>query len=476
MAVGIYIRVSTNEQVLEGYSISAQRERLTAFCVAQGWDDYKFYVDEGISGKDTKRPEFQKLLNDIENGFIKTILVYRLDRMTRSVRDLHNILDFLDKNGCVFRSATEIYDTSTAMGRMFITIVAAIAEWESSNLGERVVMGQVEKARQGEWAAQAPYGWRKDKEHKLHINEAEIGAVKLMVQKMHEGLSFRQLSEYMSSTDYKPKRGYKWHIRTLMDLMHNPVLYGAMRWKDEIYEGTHEGILTKEQFNELQRIINSRQNYKKRDVKTHYIYQMKLTCPDCGNRLSSERYVWKNKDGNQQVRNSYRCQKCALDNKERPAFNVREVKIDEALMEFFENYTLSPPQVDLSDETSTEINDIQNEIKRIERERGRYQQAWAKELISDNEFEEQMKSTRLRKEDLEKKLIELDVTASPEFDKEKVMELTKSFNDNFQLLNQKERREFVQSFIESINIEIIKRTSKKSYRDQVIKIADVSFY
>lgn len=181
--IGLYIRVSTEEQNVEGYSISGQRERLKAFCVAQSWETIKFYVDEGISGRSTERPALKKMMKDIENGLIDVLLVYRL---TRSVRDLHDILDFLEKHNCQFRSATEVYDTSTAMGRIFITIVAAIAEWESANLGERVRLGQIEKARQGEWSAPSPYGFRKNNQKRLEINPKETEDVKLMVLKVKE--------------------------------------------------------------------------------------------------------------------------------------------------------------------------------------------------------------------------------------------------------------------------------------------------
>jgi DNA invertase Pin-like site-specific DNA recombinase len=295
--IGLYIRVSTEEQAVEGYSISGQRERLKAFCVAQSWETIKFYVDEGISGRSTERPALKKLMKDIEDGLIDVLLVYRLDRLTRSVRDLHDILDFLEKHNCQFRSATEVYDTSTAMGRMFITIVAAIAEWESANLGERVRLGQIEKARQGEWSAPAPYGFRKNNQKRLEVNPDEIEAVKLMIRKVKEGYSFRQLSMYMQNTSYKPRRGYKWHIASLLDLLHNPVLYGAMQWNDEVYEGTHEGIMSKEEFMQLQNIIKSRQIQKKRETNYNFIYQTKIVCPSCGNRLSSECSRWKNKNG-----------------------------------------------------------------------------------------------------------------------------------------------------------------------------------
>ncbi|ARK23606.1 recombinase family protein [Sporosarcina sp. P37] len=476
MTVGIYIRVSTEEQAAEGYSISAQRERLKAFCVAQDYADYKFYVDEGISGRNTKRPQFKKLMGDIKAGHIKVLLVYRLDRLTRSVRDLHNILDKLEKYNCVFRSATEIYDTFTAMGRMFITIVAAIAEWESANLGERVSMGQIEKARQGEWAAQAPYGFYKDENHKLHIDDQQIKAIKIMIQKVREGLSFRQLSIYMDSTEHKPKRGYKWHIRTLMDLMQNPVLYGAMYFKGTVYENTHQGIMDKKEFDQLQKLITSRQNYKTRNVTSHFVYQMKIVCPDCGSRCTSERSVWKRKtDGSTQVRNSYRCQVCALNHRDITPFNVREFTVDEALMEFMDNFPLTPddkPQ----EKTDDESLELKQELKRIENQRGKYQRAWATDLVTDEEFKIRMDESRSRMEEIQVMLKEMKCEVHEEVDIERYKEIAQNFNINFENLSPKERREFVQMFIESVEIEILERTKAKGFRNQRIRVSSVHFY
>lgn len=475
MTVGIYIRVSTEEQATEGYSISAQREKLKAFCVAQDWDEYKFYVDEGISGRNTKRPQFKKLMKDIKDGHIKVLLVYRLDRLTRSVRDLHNILDKLEEHQCVFRSATEIYDTSTAMGRMFITIVAAIAEWESANLGERVAMGQLEKARQGEWQAQAPYGFYKDENDKLHIDKEKIKAVQLMIQKIKEGMSFRQLSIYMDSTEYKPKRAYKWHIRTLMDLMQNPALYGSMYFKGKIYEDTHEGIMTKDEFDSLQRMITSRQNQKTRNVTSHFVYQMKVVCPDCGSRCTSERSVWTRKtDGVKMVRNGYRCQVCALNHRDRTSFHVREVIIDEALQEYMSQLLLEPSEQ--KEEQFDDSEELRKDLKRIENQRSKYQRAWASDLMTDEEFKLRMDETRVRLEELQNELKKVNGTSNTPVDIERYKEIAQNFSENFEHLTQEERRSFVQSFVESVDIEILERTKARGHRNQRIKVVAVGFY
>lgn len=109
-----------------------------------------------------------------------------------------------------------------------------------------------------------------------------------MVRKIEEGYSIRQLAIHLDSY-VKPIRGYKWHIRTILDILSNNAMYGAIKWSNERIEGAHEGILTKERFIQLQKILSSRQNIKKRQTHSIFIYQMKLICPNCGNRLSSER-------------------------------------------------------------------------------------------------------------------------------------------------------------------------------------------
>lgn len=124
MKTAIYIRVSTEEQVREGYSISAQTQRLKAFCISQNWEVENLYIDEGISAKNMERPALQKMIKAIEQGKVECVLVYRLDRLTRSVFDLYKMLETFDNYDCKFKSATEVYDTTSAMGRMFITIVA----------------------------------------------------------------------------------------------------------------------------------------------------------------------------------------------------------------------------------------------------------------------------------------------------------------------------------------------------------------
>lgn len=470
MAVGIYIRVSTDEQAKEGYSISAQRERLKAYCFAQGWEDFKFYVDEGVSAKTTDRPQFQRLMNHIKDGVIHTLLVYKLDRLTRSVSDLNIILNEIKKYNAVFRSATEVFDTSSATGRLFIQIVGSMAQWESDNLGERVRVGMMEKARQGYWSAQAPYGFKKVDKKLVIVDEQKIVLLDI-IEKIKEGYSIRKVSNYLTSRGIKPIRGYKWHMRTVLDLMQNPALYGSMRWGEEIIENTHEPIITKTEFDRLQRLITSRQNFKKRDIKSTYIYQMKIVCPVCSNHLSSERSVWQRKMTKETlVTNHYRCQVCAL-NGRTPAFRISEENMNKAMIEYtsaFKLITDGPIKKNNKDET------LEKEVAMIENQRAKYQRAWANDLMTDEEFSKLMKETKNIYEELLSKLN----SKKEEFltDVDTLIQFTESFSLNFNKLTQEKKKEFVQRFISSIKVERISGTPGKGYRDNVYKINRVDLY
>ncbi|WP_341356676.1 recombinase family protein [Rossellomorea sp. y25] len=448
--VGIYIRVSTEEQAREGFSISAQREKLKAFCHIHDWDSYKFYVDEGISGKDTQRPQLQLMLEHIKQGHINTVLVYRLDRLTRSVLDLYQLLDVFEKNNCKFKSATEVYDTTTAMGRMFITLVAAMAQWERENLGERVRMGQIEKARQGKYSAKAPFGYDKDQNDVLVINKSEKEIIIDMIKKLEQGYSLRQLALYMDNTGAKPVRGYQWHITSVKGILTNPALYGATKWREEIIKNTHEPIISEKKHNQVKDLLKERQLKKKRKVNSFFIYQMKLLCPNCGNHLTSERSVYKRKkDGGLTENNHYRCQACAL-NKRKP-IGVSELKIDKAFVDYMKKISFdATPKLEEKGNDEKEL--YLKQISIIKKQREKYQKAWGKDLMTDEEFEERMRETKESLNELESSLEQL-APAPIEVDQEHINQIVTNFNRNWSKLTPREKHQFLNTFIKSIHFE-----------------------
>ena len=150
MKVGIYSRVSTQEQAREGYSIGEQVERLKNYCAAKGWILYKTYTDAGFSGANTDRPGMQQLISDVADGKIDMVLVYKLDRLSRSQKDtLYLIEDVFIKNNVNFASITENFDTSTPFGRAMIGILSVFAQLEREQFRERSIMGKDARAKEG---------------------------------------------------------------------------------------------------------------------------------------------------------------------------------------------------------------------------------------------------------------------------------------------------------------------------------------
>ena len=152
MQTAIYCRVSTEEQATEGFSIHAQKDKLTKYASINDWDIVDYYVDDGISGKNlTDRKEVSRLIEDVKKGKINNVLIYKLDRLTRSVKDLIYLIELFDSHNCTFNSQTEKIDTSNAVGRMFVKIIGIFAEFERENLAERVSLGYEQKTREGNY-------------------------------------------------------------------------------------------------------------------------------------------------------------------------------------------------------------------------------------------------------------------------------------------------------------------------------------
>ena len=162
MIVGIYVRVSTPEQAVNGHSIDEQIERTQKYCDAMNWTVYKVYTDAGFTGSNTARPAMQNLIKDVRDGKINKVLVYKLDRLSRSQKDtLMLIEDIFLANNVDFVSMSENFDTATPFGRAMIGILAVFAQLEREQIKERMAMGKIARAKQGKFhgSAKIPIGY-----------------------------------------------------------------------------------------------------------------------------------------------------------------------------------------------------------------------------------------------------------------------------------------------------------------------------
>ena len=203
--VAIYTRVSTEDQAKEGFSLDAQRERLEAYCKARGWTIAKTYVDDGHSGRDTKRPAYQRMIE--ERGEWDTLLVIKMDRIHRNSRNFMEMMENLQGWGRNFVSATESFDTSTAMGRFVMDIIQRIAQLESEQIGERVYMGMSQKARTGPGLLgfSIPLGFEVQ-EGRLTVNPAEAKLVREIFDRCLAGETTEQIAEALNARGARAKR------------------------------------------------------------------------------------------------------------------------------------------------------------------------------------------------------------------------------------------------------------------------------
>ncbi len=298
MRVAIYGRVSTEEQALEGFSIAAQKEKLAAFALSQDWHVVDYYIDEGVSAKNTARPELRRLLADVRQRKLDVVLVYRLDRLTRSVLDLYQLLQEFAAYDVRFKSATEVYDTTTAIGRLFITLVAALAQWERENLAERVKLGMeqmaLEEKRPG---GPPPYGYRLEN-GSLQPDEAEAAVVRQIFSRYLSGAGMATIAEELNSQGIVPRNKGVWSPSTIARMLKNHAYYGTLRWnyaergsqvnspeKWVLQENVHTPLISKETFLRAEHINAARKAKHPRELASDFIFSGVLHCSLCGSPM-----------------------------------------------------------------------------------------------------------------------------------------------------------------------------------------------
>ena len=253
----IYTRVSTEDQAQEGFSLDAQLDKLRAYCKARGWVIAGEYVDDGYSGRNIKRPAYQKMIGEMDKWDM--LLVIKMDRIHRNSKNFMLMMEYLKKEEKEFVSMTESLDTSTAMGRFVMDIIQRIAQLESEQIGERVYVCMEQKARTngGVLGFNIPYGYNYV-DGKLLINDKEAKVVKNIYLCYIDGKSMGEIAKMLNMAKIPTKRGGFWAKKTISKILKNPVYCGYLRWEQYINKSDHDSINTVNDFNEVQKVIAER--------------------------------------------------------------------------------------------------------------------------------------------------------------------------------------------------------------------------
>ena len=265
MKAALYIRVSTEEQAIEGYSLDAQEKKLLAYCqdVADDVEVYDIYRDDGYSGRNTNRPGYRKMMEDIDEWDI--LVVLKMDRIHRNFRNFILMMDDLNRKHKDFRSATEEFDTTTAMGRFVINIIQGIAQLESEQNGERTRFVMEEKAvklKNTEAESRTlgfnpPYGFGLSEGLLMAVPE-EQEVVRRIYSEYLENKSLAQLADGLNRDGIRTRRGTRWDKDNLSTILHNPIYAGYLKWSGILCKHYATAPVSVMTFNEVQTLAASR--------------------------------------------------------------------------------------------------------------------------------------------------------------------------------------------------------------------------
>lgn len=378
--VALYIRVSTEEQALNGDSLRTQKEELTKYALANHFHITGIYEDDGFSATNLKRPALQKMLEDVKQGKINRILITKLDRLSRGVRNYYKILDVLDENDVYWTTIFEKYDSSTANGRLHINIMLSVAENESAQTSERIRSVFKTKVNQKEIiSGKIPIGYKKEGK-KIIVDEKQRNFVIDVFEYFIKSSSVYKTFEYINLNYFNIN-----YARTRY-LLSNKMYIGTKECRYGDIEEFCEPIISKEIFDKVQNILTK--NVRKRTAKSGgFIFTGILKCPVCNHKLSGKFA----KDMPPTCSYYYMCNNNHLNKKCSNNKYLNEVKIEKRLLdiiipqihEYIATYTYKKIHIKKTD-NSKEISVINKQLEKL-------RDLYINDLIQIEHYEKQYK-------------------------------------------------------------------------------------
>lgn len=470
---GIYCRVSTEDQAREGYSLPEQQDKLKELCKFRDYNVYKIYEDAGLSGKDMDhRPSFQEMLEDVRNGRINVIVAYKLDRITRSVRDLEILITELEKYDCSLECALDDINTSTANGRFFVRMLTVLSQLEIERVSERTKFGLVGAFKDGHIPGKRLLGYMRENK-KLVVNPVEKDVVERMYDLYSKGYTYSKIANIFNEENVLNK---KWKDTYIQKLISNPIykgdfISGAKTDNPVLYEDVVEPIVSKKLWEECQeQAKKNTRNYTKRN---DYIFFQKILCPNCHRVLAckatggkKKRYIY------------YQCRDCKT--------YFREDKLVDKMLDMIMvliDYDINvrkyfAPVLRHKIENTTEV--IEEKIIKINHKISKLKEAYVNDIIdlkeykSDKKMYEEMLNDLNNKLEKEKELDQYNFTFEDimlQRDLESIRNIVdlshqNTFKTKWDMMSVRDKKDLIMSYIESIEV---------SKRNDTIEIKKVNF-
>ena len=473
LRVALYVRVSSQEQV-DGYSIGEQIDRLTKYCEAMGWEIHKIYTDPGYSGANTDRPGLQTMLKDVQDGKVDKVVVYKLDRLSRSQKDTMLLIEdeFL-AHGVDFVSMSENFDTSTPFGRAMIGILAVFAQLERENIKERTMIGKEARAKEGKWGggSSEPIGYDYDPvTDMLEINEYEKMQILEAIDLFLKGTPLRTIANIFTEKGYvyrgRSKKTRSWDPQRLKYVFANKIYLGYINHRGEWYKGDHTPIIDESTHKKLIKLLEIRSEtyaeHAKKTKKQSSSLGGMLYCKHCGGRYCRQAgKKWKDNPAplyyscysrNKSVPKMVKDPNCKNKNWRLPELDaiifdeIRKLATDP------EYFNTIRQEKKLATNEPNKIEILETEIKSINEQISRFMDLYGLGAFTIDQVSEKVQPLNERRTALEKELESLNAT-SDELSQEETIEIATTFSDVLDRGDLNEIRLAIESLIYYIEID-----------------------
>lgn len=496
---GVYIRVSTEDQAREGFSLGEQEEKLLQLCKFKDLEVYKVYKDAGISAKDMEhRPQFQEMLKDMKEGKLNYIVAYKLDRITRSVRDLEELISVLEQYNCFLLCDRDDVNTSTANGRFFVRMLTVLSQLEIEIVSERTKFGLNGAIKSGHIPGQRPFGYKSAEDKRMVIDNTTRPYVEKIFDMYLEGKSFQQIANYFKENNIYPKKN--WKDTTIQKIIDNKIYMGDYEQykrigKQEnlepiVYMNVVEPIISRAKWDECQRQKERNQRTYTRDRV--YTFFQRLKCPNCSRIMKC-----KGSGGTKRKYMYYTCEHCHI--------NFNEDHVEHLLRDFIYDlleYDMAVKKFFLpvlEDKTNNiDTTSIDKEIRDLEKQRNRIKDLYIKGIVEIADFKEDYKLIEDKLANLESKKLELvnlenfnysthELLAQRDLEKEKMIRLdtlNTVLKTKWNGMDKSEKQEFISKFIDTIEIKkdskgnliLEKINFRNGFIKQLVKFYDAGIF
>ena len=467
---GIYMRVSTEDQAREGFSLPEQKERLEAYCKFNGYKIVEYYTDAGISAKTGNfRPEYDRMLEDGKQGKINMIIALKLDRITRSTRDWETLMDYLEKYNINIAFVNDDINTTTANGKMVSRIMMSVSQNEIERTSERTIIGLEGAIKQGHIPARAPLGY-KHIDKKLVPDPLTKDIVIIIYNLYFEGLTYNTIAKLFNKEKVLDKTN--WKDTSILKIITNVIykgdyIQGKTTRNPRYFPDVVEPIVSRELWDSCQ--VQKKKNQRNYMRSQTYIFLQKLKCPKCGrilaggasHKIKADKWYY-----------YYRCEKCRG--------NIREHEIEDSIKELLSDIFEYDSVVNefflpvLQNKIHNPKEEFEKELTNLNNKKARIRKAYIDELFTEEEYKEETNTIENKIKDIQKKILEneqvskLNLTVDDILVKRdmdfinsiKLPILYNAFVDSWDGLEREEKTEIVMKYIDEIELELVNNKYK----------------